>query len=129
MKANDLKHILDRMSDRQLEESSVEVVVVSQGSMGGTPAVDVKHVGLGIDWDNNRVLISPDKPLIALTEEELKAIKKSVSQAHSYHTYLIVKPLMSQVDELKKFIKSLDQSTLTDEQRTFIENVDKRKAS
>lgn len=50
-------------------------------------------------------------------------VRKSVSQAHSYHTGIIVMPLMKENKELKSFIESLDPNLLTDEQKVQLENL------
>lgn len=128
MKATDLKDFVTRLSERELD-STVEVVVVSQGTMGGTPAVHIKNISMGFDWDNKRILISTETPVINLNEEDLLAIKKSVSQAHSFHTYRIVKPLMDEVKTLKNFISTINPELLTEDQKEFVRNMDKRKAS
>jgi len=45
-------------------KGSDEVCVAIHGSgFGGTDTVDVKSAGCGIDWDNNKFIIWPEKTL------------------------------------------------------------------
>lgn len=122
---SDLKEFIDHIEKTRPREldKSLEIAVVSQGSMGGSPTVKIKNMVCGIDWDAGKLIIYPEDPLIKLTPEDLEVVRKSVSQAHSYHTGLIVMPLIKENKELKSFIESLDPNLLTDEQKVQLENI------
>ena len=124
---SELKSFIDNIAEnhkRELE-STVEIVIVSQGSIGGTPTVKIKDIACGFDWDNGKLLIFTEEPVIKLTQEELEDVRKSVSNAHSYHTGLIIRPLMKENKEMRDFLISLDPAILTDEQKAYIESVKK----
>lgn len=126
---HDVKAFIEHMakiSPRELEKS-VEIAVVSQGSIGGSPTVKVSNMSFGIDWDANKLIIQPSEPLIKLTAEELADVRKSVSKAHSYHAGLIITPLIKENKEMKAFLLSLDPNILTDDQRNYVENLKKPK--
>lgn len=126
---NDLKLFIEHIEKnrpRQLD-NTVEIAIVSQGSIGGMPTVKIKDMVEGIDWDNGKFIIYTDEPVIKLTPEELKDVRKSISQAYSYHTSLVVRPLMQEKKEMKEFILSLDPSVLTPEQKEYVDSLKKPK--
>lgn len=43
-------------------DKSLEIAVVSQGSMGGSPTVKIKNMVCGIDWDAGKLIIYPEDP-------------------------------------------------------------------
>jgi hypothetical protein len=112
---NDLKRFIEGVTEEDLGKK-VEVLVVSQGSAGPTPTVKVSDVAFGFDWDTGKLLIHTQEPVIKLTPEELKSVRESVSKAHSYHTGIIVKPLMTENRKLRELLLSIDPSLLNDEQ-------------
>jgi hypothetical protein len=63
------------------------VVVQSQGSIGGTPHVEVGNVQAGFDWDSGKMMVYPDTPLTTLSAEDVAAIRESVSKGQSWHAY------------------------------------------
>lgn len=63
------------------------IVVQSQGSIGGTPCVEVGNVQAGFDWDSGKLMIYPATPLTTLSAEDVKAIRESVSKGQSWHGY------------------------------------------
>lgn len=123
----DLKVFLDHVEKNYPREldSSIEIAIVSQGSIGGMPTVKIRDMAFGIDWDTGKLIIYTEDPVIKLTPEELQDVRKSISQAHSYHTSLIVRPLMQENKEMKEFLLSLDPSVLSDEQKAYIDGLKK----
>jgi hypothetical protein len=63
------------------------VVVQNQGSIGGTPHVEVGNVQAGFDWDSGKMMVYPDTPLTTLSAEDVGAIRESVSKGQSWHAY------------------------------------------
>lgn len=63
--------------------------------------------------------------MIKLTPDELKDVRKSISQAYSYHTSLVIRPLMQENKEMKEFLLALDPSLLNDEQKAYVESLKK----
>jgi hypothetical protein len=45
------------------------------GGIGATPAVDIKGISFGFDWDNGRIFIHPDQKLI-VDDKETQLAKK-----------------------------------------------------
>lgn len=66
---------------------NVTVEVFSPGGVGGTPCAKVTAINPGMDWDSGKILLSTDKPLTALTPEQVDAISKSVREGNSWHAY------------------------------------------
>jgi len=58
-----------------LEDSRVVIPVTSpDAAIGGTPAVDVKDIGGGIDWNAGRLFVYPDEQLfVGLDKLKAKA--------------------------------------------------------
>ena len=71
----------------------VRIVVCSPGGLGAMPTVEVKSVHRGIDWDSGSFLITPEKPLTVLTQEQLEAVKKAARDAQSFEAYAYNKKL------------------------------------
>lgn len=63
------------------------IVVQCQGSLGGTPCVEVGNVQAGFDWDTGKLLIYPAAPLTTLSAQDVEAIRESVSKGQSWHAY------------------------------------------
>lgn len=126
---NDLKLFIDHIEKNRPRElnNTVEISIVSQGSIGGMPTVKIRDMVCGIDWDNGKFIIYTDEPVIKLTPDELKDVRKSISQAYSYHTSLVVRPLMQENKEMKEFILNLDPSLLNDEQKAYVDSLKKNK--
>lgn len=66
---------------------NVTVEVFSPESVGGTPCAKVTAINPGMDWDSGKILLRTDKPLTALTPEQVDAISKSVRKGNSWHAY------------------------------------------
>jgi hypothetical protein len=113
---------INELTDRD-KQRKLGIVVVSEGKIGPTPTVEVKQASFGFDWDSQTFLIFPEKPLTALNRDEVDAISKSVKDSQSFHTLQIVKAYANRETELRNFIKSLDQSSMTDEQKEFVDKL------
>lgn len=109
----------NELNDRD-KKRTISIVVASEGLMGGTPTVEVKQASLGFDFDSQKVLIFPEQPLTALTPENLEDISKSVNDSHSFHTRQLLKEGHEREKKLHQFLKDLDQSTMTSEQKEYI---------
>lgn len=76
--------ISERDADHELR-----IVVHAPGSLGGTPSVGLSGRGIqvGFDWDNGKLLLTPEVPLTRLTPEDVAAIHESVKKGQSWHAY------------------------------------------
>lgn len=90
------------------------IPVVSQGSLGGQPCVEVKDIVAGFDWDAGKLIISPASPLTTLTPEQVEDIRKSVADGQSWHAYQSykasqekLKTIEARRDELLASLKSM----------------------
>jgi hypothetical protein len=64
MKLPELKRIVDSaMAHWSGEELEVCIAVKEEGYIGGKPLVKVYSAGKGIDWDNKKFIIWPEKDL------------------------------------------------------------------
>lgn len=68
-------------------EVDVSIAIHKPGSVGGTPTIEINHASMGFDWDAKKFILSTEQPLSVLTEDERKAIEKSVRQGQSWHAY------------------------------------------
>lgn len=102
------------------KQRTVNIVVVNEGTMGATPTVNVKQASFGFDWDSQMFMLFPEQPLTTLTREEIEDISKSVNNTQSFHTRQLLKENYEREKTLREFIKNLDQSVMTDEQKEFI---------
>lgn len=93
---------VSQLSETRRREPDVFIVVHRPGSIGPTPAVPVKAVCKGFDWDSGSVLLYPEVSLTELTEEQVKEISESVSKGVSWHAMEQYKKYRAQIDELKK---------------------------
>ena len=88
-------------------DAEVLVCVQSQGELRGhTPAVAVTEAHAGFDWDRGRVLLSPERPLIALSAEQVDAIVKSLRRGQSWHAYQTQKSLRNRIRILEAQVAS-----------------------
>jgi hypothetical protein len=119
-----VENLLAELSSNELsqrdKQRTVNIVVVNEGTMGATPTVNVKQASFGFDWDSQMFMLFPEQPLTTLTREEIEDISKSVNNTQSFHTRQILKENYEREQTLREFIKNLDQSVMTDEQKEFI---------
>lgn len=50
------------------------VVVLKQGGVGGTPCTTITTISQGFDWDNGKILLGTEKPVV--TVEHLERLQK-----------------------------------------------------
>jgi len=111
----DFGDFLERMkrvntfSGTRAGDLKVRIKVCSPGGLGATPTVEVKSVMRGIDWDSGSFLITPEKPLTVLTDEQLEAVKKVAKDAQSYESYAYNKKLKAENAALAKENKRLSE--------------------
>lgn len=87
--------LLTRISNTQAHngERTIAVRLHKPGSIGGTPCAPVVELHAGIDWDSGRVLLTLDRQVTDLTEEQVAAILESVRKGQSWHSYQQYKEL------------------------------------
>lgn len=73
MKVKELRDILNNMPERY-DENEVSVKVFRRNSMGGTPAVKIKSIINGFDWDSGRCIIGTEVPVMEISKEEQRDI-------------------------------------------------------
>jgi hypothetical protein len=119
-----VENLLAELSASELsprdKQRTVNIVVVNEGTMGATPTVNVKQASFGFDWDSQMFMLFPEQPLTTLTREEIDDISKSVHDTQSFHTRQLLKENYERERTLREFIKNLDQSSMTTEQKEFI---------
>ncbi len=101
-----LSRITERMGSR-LDNVDVVIEVHNPGSVGGTPAVALAGLNLGIDWDNNKLILHTEKALTTLTEAEREAIVESVSKGQSWHAYQSHKKQSETITNMKASLSQL----------------------
>jgi hypothetical protein len=81
-------HVMQHsITENERRPMKLVIAIQSQGSMGGTPCVEVGNVQAGFDWDSGKLMIYPATPLTTLTTEDVAAIRESVSKGQSWHAY------------------------------------------
>ncbi|MFK4136548.1 hypothetical protein ACI2KR_30410 [Pseudomonas luteola] len=100
------------------KDPDVVVLVHSPGSIGGSPAVGIKSIEAGIDWDAGRVIIRTESSLTRLSAEQVADISKSVSKGSSWHAYQLEKARLETIKKMQDLLISatalLEQMTSTD---------------
>jgi hypothetical protein len=81
-------HVMQHsIAENERRPMKLVIAVQSQGSIGGTPCVEVSNVQAGFDWDSGKMMIYPSTPLTTLSAEDVGAIRESVSKGQSWHAY------------------------------------------
>jgi len=82
MKLSELKRIVDHYREWESYHGDPEVVVeiTTSGSVGGTPAVNVKWAGVGIDWDENKFLIHTEEPVMKVNQKTIDDLRKEAEK-------------------------------------------------
>ena len=93
MNAQELLNKLNWMAacGEKLSDIKLLVRTFRPGSIGPLPAVAVKSVASGIDWDHDRLLIDPENPLTELSAQQVNAIKDESRRSGSHKSYLLHK--------------------------------------
>lgn len=119
-----VEDIIKELTSNELNEidkkRTVNIVVVNEGTMGATPTVNIKQASFGFDWDSQMFMIFPEQPLTTLSRSEIEDISKSVNDTQSFHTRQILKENYERDKTLREFIKSLDKSAMTEDQKEFV---------
>ena len=71
----------------QRRDPEITISILSPGSIGASPSVEVESIQAGFDWDAGQVMIYPAQPLTALTPEQVSEISESVRKGQSWHAY------------------------------------------
>lgn len=71
----------------QRRDPEITIFILSPGSIGASPSVEVESIQAGFDWDAGQVLSYPAQPLTTLTPEQVADITTSVSKGQSWHAY------------------------------------------
>lgn len=106
-----------KISGKMGKELQLKVRVHSPGKVGGSACVSVTGMYLGFDWDARKVLIYTDKPLTALSPEDVAAINKSVKEGQSWHAFQqhkkqadIIKAHGTEIAKLKQDVADAKQA-------------------
>jgi hypothetical protein len=67
-----VKDLIFKLQQLDPEAEAVIPVYLTQPTVGARPVVKIEHVGRGIDWDNNRVMLTGESNLISLTGSQFE---------------------------------------------------------
>ena len=78
MKVKELKEIIERLENNNYNIEDIEVVVptVKLGCVGPTPTTSIQSAFVGIDWDNNKLLLYPETTLREIDRDEIKSLRE-----------------------------------------------------
>lgn len=82
----------------QRRDPEITISILSPGSIGASPSVEVESIQAGFDWDAGQVLIYPAQPLTTLTPEQVADITTSVRKGQSWHAYEAYKKYKAQLE-------------------------------
>lgn len=82
----------------QRRDPEITISILSPGSIGASPSVEVESIQAGFDWDAGQVMIYPAQPLTALTPEQVSEISESVRKGQSWHAYEAYKKHKAQLE-------------------------------
>lgn len=82
----------------QRRDPEITISILSPGSIGASPSVEVESIQAGFDWDAGQVLIYPAQPLTTLTPEQVADITTSVRKGQSWHAYEAYKKHKAQLE-------------------------------
>lgn len=82
------KELLDRLNElvsrnnrsERLDEFRVGIKTVKLNSVGGTYLTDIKSINFGFDWDNNKLIITPEKELREVNLDEVGSMRDELSK-------------------------------------------------
>lgn len=77
-KLNDISSRNNR-ADR-LDEIRVGIQTTKLNVAGGTYISDIKNVNFGFDWDNNKLIITPEKTLREIDLDEIASMRDELSK-------------------------------------------------
>lgn len=115
-----IKELTNNELDTRDKKRTVNIVVVNEGTMGATPTVNIKQASFGFDWDAQMFMIFPEQPLTTLNRSEIEDISKSINDTQSFHTRQLLKENYEREKTLRDFVKTLDKSAMTEDQKEFI---------
>lgn len=82
----------------QRRDPEITISILSPGSIGASPSVEVESIQAGFDWDAGQVLIYPAQPLTTLTPEQVADITTSVRKGQPWHAYEAYKKHKAQLE-------------------------------
>jgi hypothetical protein len=105
-----LENFINRLFDqRNLFEKRLVVEIKSPGHVGGTPTVDIDSYSFGFDWDNNKIILRPERPLMLADIDYLEKVKKHLSDLG--WTAYEFRNLQSENKRLLKRIEELEEKS------------------
>ena len=115
MKLSELTKELNKLVDSynsslQGLDPEVYVRVCSPGSIGPTPAVMVKSLFAGFDWDHGRLILETDHQLTRLSEQEVADIHKSAKDGQSWHAFQSHKRQAETIRRLEDELEMLEKT-------------------
>lgn len=84
------------------DSMTLSVMVANPGTVGPSPRVAIVGMTAGFDWDRGALLLQPEKPLAALTPQQLEEITASARKGQSWHAYQAQKKLRERILELEQ---------------------------
>ena len=115
------KQLLDRLNDlnsrnnrlSRLEEFTVGIKTVKLNSVGGTYLTDIKSINYGFDWDNNKLILTPEKELREVDLDEVASMRDELSKigwtAYEFNSLKKEnKKLLRKIEELQEKLNELN---------------------
>ena len=77
----DFVDMVNRISNRNTRDDlRIGIKTVKLNVVGGTYITDIQSIIKGFDWDNNKVIITPEHELREIEVDEISHIKKELSK-------------------------------------------------
>lgn len=88
MKVRELIQRASRLQPRAIDDCDVVIEISQPNAIGGTPCVDIRYAGQGIDWDGGKFIIHPSTILYKdknNVDKKLKMLSRAQEWIHTYH--------------------------------------------
>ena len=104
MNLSELKQLVDRYYRPEHEDPEVVIEIrLPYSTVGGTPTVKIKNVGMGFDWDRGKFILRPEEPLCPEDRDFAKQMRE-MQERVGWAAYEN-RRLKAEIRRLKKAIK------------------------
>jgi hypothetical protein len=110
LNASDLLSNLDRLVTfcAPHKRDSIKVAIPVKklyATIGGTPCVDVESVSIGFDWDNGKLFVKPEKPVMLVEDYDMVPETIRKLQTEVGNLYYEISGYKAQIASLKRKLK------------------------